>query len=355
MVPSEQTVEPPTALGAIMGPSLREITTLMTRIGVALASKPSCARVRVAVLASVILVVAHLPAVADSVLTLNTSFIERYKNRVLIDTEYVVDKAHPRPNPPAKDADMHIAGRAKQIGLPTVAEIQNAAESPDAVDNVHQVEGSSTALKLSGVWRIWPEHGGEQEQIQGAPVAKITTTNPPHVFEIHPVTQISGKDLLPNLHPIDGFTTKDAGDAFSTYERTRTQIAPSDDGKTVTVTMSMAGYNYVEFIMRLNRRQLKAPDGEFVFATILDLDGETKVNNRRVVFVKGSAPEIRQQNMKSGECVHLLGIPRLDLALVSWRVRNAQQRPEVLTWNMPYEIVAVGLYDDDVSDKCSRE
>ena len=38
--------------------------------------------------------------------------------------------------------------------------------------------------------------------------------------------------------------------------------------------------------------------------------------------------------------------PRFDLALVSWRARNAQTRPEVLTWNLPYEMIVVGLYED---------
>ena len=39
-----------------------------------------------------------------------------------------------------------------------------------------------------------------------------------------------------------------------------------------------------------------------------------------------------------------LGIPRIDLALVSWRLRNGS--PDVLKWSLPYEIVAVGVYDD---------
>ena len=49
--------------------------------------------------------------------------------------------------------------------------------------------------------------------------------------------------------------------------------------------------------------------------------------------------------MQPGDCLHVLGIPRVDLALVSWCAKHAIERPEVLTWSMPYEIVVVGEYD----------
>ena len=97
---------------------------------------------------------------ADSILELNQSFIEKYKNKLTISVHYTVDAAHKRPNPAAKDGDLHVAGRAPEIGLATVAEIQNAKDVPGAVRAVHDVEGSGRAIDLSGVWRIWPEHGG---------------------------------------------------------------------------------------------------------------------------------------------------------------------------------------------------
>ena len=43
--------------------------------------------------------------------------------------------------------------------------------------------------------------------------------------------------------------------------------------------------------------------------------------------------------------MHVLGIPRIDLALVSYRTRVADTRPEVLEWNLPYELIVVGVYD----------
>ena len=38
-------------------------------------------------------------------------------------------------------------------------------------------------------------------------------------------------------------------------------------------------------------------------------------------------------------------MPRINLAVVSWRVRNGAARPEVLRWNLPYEIVVVGFFE----------
>src|SRR5258708_468803 len=107
------------------------------------------------------LVVASVTS-AQTTVTLDASFVERYKNRVTIEASYIVDKAHPRPNPPSKDGDMHVAGRSPQdIRLATVAEIQNAASAQAAVDAVHNAEGTNQKTKVIGVWRLWPEHGGQ--------------------------------------------------------------------------------------------------------------------------------------------------------------------------------------------------
>src|ERR1700692_3129790 len=137
-------------------------------------------------------------AFAENLLELNRSFIEKYKNRLTISGDYFVDAAHKKPNAPAQDGDMHVAGRSAEIGLATVAEIQNAKLSPKAVDAVHQVEGTGQSVPIKGVWRIWPEHGGDNSFIQqsgaGDPFSGTPPTNPPHVFEIHPILQIDQQD-----------------------------------------------------------------------------------------------------------------------------------------------------------------
>lgn len=152
---------------------------------------------------------------AEITIVLQNGFIEEYKDRVTIQTEYVIDKAHKKPNSPKLDGDLHVAGRADEVKLPIVAEIMNAASDAAAVKIVHDAEGTTRKVKLSGAWRLWCEHGGNSEQIQGAHLDPFETTNPPHVFEIHPITKLNNHDVMPTLKPILGFKTKDAHDAFT--------------------------------------------------------------------------------------------------------------------------------------------
>lgn len=293
-----------------------------------------------------LLLAAATPAAAQTVITLKKEFVETYKNRITIDADFFVDKAHKHPNSAAKDGDMHVAGRSPHdVGLATVAEIMNAKEVPAVVQAVHDAEGSGQTVDVVGVWRLWPEHGGQQEHNQGDALAPFSTTNPDHVFEIHPVTSFGGTDVVATLHKIEGFQEKDADDAFRAYERTPSEIRTSQSR--ITLETTMVGFNYVHFKMRLiDRQQPAPPDGEIVYASILDLGDELLVQKRRVIFVKDTQPLTKEAGMAAGDCMEVLGIPRINLAVLSWRVRNAQQRPEVLTWGLPYEIIAVGVYDD---------
>ena len=58
--------------------------------------------------------------------------------------------------------------------------------------------------------------------------------------------------------------------------------------------------------------------------------------------MKGSALYDKVKNLKKDDIVHVAGIPRIDLALISWRIEHAAERPEALQWNLPLEMVAVG-------------
>jgi hypothetical protein len=282
-------------------------------------------------------------SVAQINITLKNSFIENFKNRATITTTFTVDKAHKKPNAASSDGDMHIAGRAPQIGLATVAEIMNAASEPASVDLVHSVEGTTKTLAITGAWRIWCEHGGDSQQVQGAKLAKFTTTNPDHVFEIHPIIQLNDNDVRETFHTIDGFTPKDAHDAFMSYENKKSQI--SADSKTTTITTTMGGYNYVDFLMRPTGKPFQAQDGRFVLARVYDLEGEVLVHNRRMVFVKGTPPDTTAGTLDGTACYRVLGVPRIDLALISWRTHNAKTRPGVLTWSLPYEMIIVAAQE----------
>jgi len=299
---------------------------------------------RIFVLTTLFLLLACVAARADITIVLQDGFIQQYQRRVTIDTQYTVDKAHARPNSPSKDGDMHIAGRAEEVKLPIVAEIMNAADDDAAVQTIHQVEGTGNSIGLSGAWRLWCEHGGDSQQIQGAPLNPITTTNPDHVFEIHPITKLQDRPLLSTLKPIEGFQTKDAQEAFTKYEGIRCRIIPGDD--TTTLVTTMAGYNYVEFVMELLAAPEPVEDGVLVFCKVLDLQGELLVRKRRMVMVKDSEVEQKTRNKPVGTRLHVLGLPRIDLSLVSWRVQAAAKgNTEPLTWGLPYEIIVVGFYD----------
>lgn len=297
--------------------------------------------------AAVVLAALLLPAAAraEIQITLQNAFIEKYKDRATIEAAFTVDKAHPRPNPPASDGDLHAAGRAPEIGLAAVAEVMNAALQPDAVNLVHQAERGGQAVQVRGVWRLWCEHGGDDEQIQGQPLQPFKTTNPPHVFEIHPLLRLGDLDLAGSFQPIAGFTYKDAARAFHSYEQLASHIT-SGDG-TTTITTRMAGYNYVEFVVRLNEEPTHLlADGLSLKAAILDTGGDLLVNERRIVVAAGTAPYARIKTMHKGEALHVVGIPRIDLSLVSWRVANSPRVAGVLDWSLPYEMVLVAVFAD---------
>jgi len=298
------------------------------------------------ILLPVLLIVSNHAIFAQIQITLRQGFIDSIKNTVTISTDYIIDKAHKRPNPPSKDGDMHIAGRSESIGLPIVAEIMNAAGQASAVRLVHSVEGANQAVSLTGVWRLWCEHAGEDLQIQGNPIDQITTTNPPHVFEIHPITKLQDHNLLPSLKPIDGFNYKKADDALFRYASTRCEIIPNNDN-TVTIQTNGIGYNYVECNIEVADNSVEVSDGRFVFCKILTVDNDIVAQKVRVGFVKNSIPENSVKAMGIGDRMHVIAIPRIDLALVSFRVNHASdpQFPNILSWNLPFELVAVAVVE----------
>jgi hypothetical protein len=95
--------------------------------------------------------------------------------------------------------------------------------------------------------------------------------------------------------------------------------------------------------MKLRKRFHREEDGEFISAAIYSSEEELLVHDRRVGFVAGTAPDEKQKTVQVGECMLVLGIPRVDLALVSWRIRHGG---DALRWSLPYEIIVVGVYDD---------
>lgn len=299
---------------------------------------------------------------ADLTLTLKNDFIEKYKHRATIETSCFIDEAHDKPNPASKDGDLHIAVRCEEVNLAAVAEIMNAKETPDAVALANGQEGSLKRLLVSGAWRLWPEHGGsDEEHSQWSPPTKaFESTNPDHLFEIHPVSRFGDHDVRSTFHEINGYTLKDADDAFFHYESKRFVIEPLK--KSVRMTFPGVGYNYVGFQIRLVEKPLRQSDGYTAFAEVYNPEGHLLVRKRRMVFVDGTPPAEAVKDEGPGEdsCFDVVGMPRISLALVAWRVAKSKESSssaansrykDVLRWSLPYEMIIV----DADKTKCGDE
>ena len=46
-------------------------------------------------------------------------------------------------------------------------------------------------------------------------------------------------------------------------------------------------------------------------------------------------------SLGTGKHLYVIGVPRISMSLLAWRCEHAGERPEVLDWNLPYEMVVV--------------
>jgi len=271
------------------------------------------------------------------------SFIEAYQNRVTIRTVFTADKAMDEPLPPPLDGDLHLAGRAPQVALPIVAEIATAADEKAAVDAAKRAAATHARLRVSGVWRIWPEHAGSAPEKQGKPLPAFDTDNPDHVFEIHPVMRIGRLSLLDSFRPVKGFSPGDAERTFGIFQKASCTLAVTP--KTVRIVADNGLYNDVEFVMKIaSDPQHVVRDGRFVMASALDAHGKLLVERLRMVFASGTPPEEAVRRLKSGEQLRVYGIPRLDFAEIARRVKSGQPGMTTGAQPLPYEIVILGVY-----------
>jgi hypothetical protein len=278
---------------------------------------------------------------------------------VTINSQYDVWYTHEKAKSAAQDGDIHFSGYDKKIGMPIVAEIMNAKDEKEAIKEIiaHQGRGEKNNPKLNvqGVWRIWPEHmAARTNYYQGMTFSlkKIqeVKTNPDHVFEIHPVTQIGNINLTRTLRNIEGYIPKrDVRYILDVYAKKHCVISQTQ--KNISIETKDADYNYIDMWVRLDSIW-HVDDGAFAFCAVFDTDfnpasddpKEKQVTKRtRVALVKDSEVYNQFTSMANGEYLRMLGTPRLDLAIISWRAWAAKKRPEVLKWRLPIEIIAVGI------------
>ena len=286
----------------------------------------------------------HPAGSSEVAITLDNSFIETYKDRVTIDVAMTVGRADTRPHPALVDGDFHVAGNSREIGLAFVAEIQNAAKQKEASDLVRAAEAAGDPIDVAGVWRLWVEHAGEADEVQGEGAA-AETTNPEHVFEIHPVVRLSGLDLLASLRPVRGYRPGTADLVFRGLERIPCRISPGE--KTTTIVAPGTRLNDVEFVLEVgNEPPRVVADGRFVAAAVLDRKGTLLAKSVRMVFVKDSPAEQLVRALPAGGRLHVFGLPRISLNEIASRVAGSRERPELLSLGLPYEIIVSGAYAD---------
>jgi hypothetical protein len=282
-------------------------------------------------------------------LVLKRAWVEQFKDRATIDANFTVDHAHKRPNAPAADGDIHVAGRApKEIGLPTVAEVMNASNDQPAVKLIHADEGNGSFLAVTGAWRLWFEHppsSGAQTQFADVPPA--ANTNPDHCFEIHPLTNVGGNDLTTSFHDIQGFTPKDADAAFSSYEKLSVTVRANKTA--VTLDSPKSGFNYVLFAIRPLGPATKLQDGGLAFLCDVAADiGEPAIARTvRMIFVPRTEPFNAVQNGFSDD-LKVLGIPRVNLNAVSAFINDPANASAIAAATgakrkLPYEMIIVAV------------
>jgi len=164
-------------------------------------------------LVGALLLVMQLPGEAATlrVVRLRNAFIEAVKNRATItNLSFTFDHVKTSINSIASggdDGDLHMAGRPGPfVGLPMVAEVVNARLERDDVVKRAKELGTSQTAKISGFWRLWFEHPPSTVLVQGGTVPKPTTTNPDHIFEIHPITEVDGHEADESFVPIEGYS-----------------------------------------------------------------------------------------------------------------------------------------------------
>jgi hypothetical protein len=297
-------------------------------------------------------VIAFAPAVsrADVILSLQTSFVKKHKDRATVTTEMFVDHFHKSPNSIVKDGDIHIAGRDSVIRLPLVIEIMNGALMKAARESL-LLTSPEQAVPVTGVWRLWFEHPGSDSQFQGRPVPVPKNTGPDHLFEIHPVTSFAGVDVLQSFVDIKSekadFRGKDARTAFAHYESRQALMWSSDTA--IMIETSRAFHNYTEFVMELAGKPKKVADGFIVLADVYAVDDDAEEplvpKKIRMIFAEGTPAADKVSGLAKGARLHVLGIPRVNLSEVfALAIKRGEKGVKE---KLPYEMIIAAVYDPE--------
>ena len=283
---------------------------------------------------------------ADITLALNKSFVNKVRNKATITTNLTVD-AHPKDPHSIKDdgedGDIHMAGRDSLIQLPLVAEILNARREPTAMQLLKTL--GIVPVSITGVWRIWFEHLGTVDQIQGTPAPNPAPkgSNPDHLFEIHPITTFAGVDVLDSFVEVPGYQAYPASIAFPYYDDRDATIQASQTA--IMIASGQAKYNYADFVMEIAGKPKDVGDGFIVLGNVYDsagsLENPVSAKVHRMIFVKGTPPAAKLLTLSKGDTMHVLGIPRVNLTDVF--LITSKNGTNQVSLKLPYEMIIAAL------------
>jgi hypothetical protein len=274
-------------------------------------------------------------------LVLRKDFIEKYKNRVLLETPQFSFKASGG-GPNGNDGDIHASGTSSDIGFATVVEIMNAKNSL-AGQQAFKSSVSQPPVPITGVWRLWAEHG--TGTFQQNSVSSFSNPNPNHAFELHPVTRVKGVNTASTIDfLLKSDAMKSTGPAFNDYLNYPYEVV--DNGATVSVNTSSHGFNHVKFKAKLLSTAINADDsGKFVFAEVQDNTGKVLLPKVRLALVPGSSAFLILANASAGSTFSVVGIPRISLRLISLQLSGTPDADEMAgrSGKLPFELVIVGV------------
>lgn len=314
-----------------------------------LLAHPSNGGRRLALVCAVVLTsVAVIGGVADAQefkfeVTLKKAWVEACADRATIDASMSVRHSHHRANTiksGGDDGDIHFSGESDDVGLPFVAEVVNAAGQPDAKAVILAHEGSEDRLAVTGAWRLWFEHPSAS-QVQGDDNPfEPDHTNPDHSFEIHPASMVGTTSVLESFVDVLGYTAYTADVAVTYFEGQEVEIKASGSG--ITIRSKKLKYNYVDLEMELTTNPTEVADGYIALATIhAEDDEQITASARRMIFVAGTDGANQVKDLGSGDRLHVLAIPRINLNAVLALVQA--NGTEQFRAKLPYEMIVVGV------------
>jgi len=300
------------------------------------------------------LFVAAATAECQIEMSFTKSFINSIKDKITITIDYNLDNANDKNVETCsslntgkgqsvryskKEKDLILSGRNEYIGFPIVTRIFNAKYDWKAIDLISKNKGKK--INVTGVWRIWCDYFGNEIFKQTLTNERAKEYNPEHVFEMTPALRVNDINLDGYNEEISAQKITEAETAFEKYSNMKTQINIADS----IVTLSLHGLdgNFVDFFITITGTQEVKNDGRVLLCNVYDKVDKLLYKNLRTIFMKDTEAEKTVRNLRKGEKLRVLGIPRIGLNEIYDRIKISEIDTNVLSGSLPIEMVIISL------------